>query len=91
MPHEYTRQRQGRDFALHERLTKASEETRRDSENARKGEDANKHCSKGWNNSKMKRNETPSRWTVMSRLNGGIWYDIQRCNRKNHAGSGKSL
>jgi len=42
MPHEYTRQRQGRDFTLHERLTKAPEETRRDSENARKGEDANK-------------------------------------------------
>jgi len=42
MPHEYTRQRQGRDFTLHERLTKASEETRRASDNARKGEDTNK-------------------------------------------------
>ena len=32
----------------------------------------------------------PSRWTATSRLNGGISYDIQRSNRKDHAGSEKS-
>ena len=39
MPHEYTRQRQGRDFTMHETLMKALEESRRDSENAMRGEE----------------------------------------------------
>jgi len=39
MAHEYTRQRQGRDFSLHETLMRALAESRRDSENAIKGEE----------------------------------------------------
>ena len=39
MPHEYTRQRQGRDFTIHETLMRALEEQRRDSENAVRGEE----------------------------------------------------
>ena len=39
MPHEYTRQRQGRDFTMHETLMKALAESRRDSENAVQGEE----------------------------------------------------
>jgi len=39
MAHEYTRQRQGRDFSLHETLMRALEESRRDSENAIRGEE----------------------------------------------------
>jgi hypothetical protein len=42
MPHEYTRQRQGRDFSLHETLMRALAESRMDSENAQSGEEAKK-------------------------------------------------
>ena len=42
MPHEHTRQRQGRDFALRDNLIKALEETRRNSENAQIGEETKK-------------------------------------------------
>ena len=37
---EYTRQRQGRDFSLHETLMQALEQSRRDGETARRGEEA---------------------------------------------------
>ena len=39
MPHEHTRQRQGRDFTMHETLMRALEQSRRDSENARRGDE----------------------------------------------------
>ena len=38
MPHEYTRQRQGRDFSLHEYLTNATAANRNISENIIKSE-----------------------------------------------------
>ena len=38
MPHEKTRQRQGRDFTLHERLINALEESRRNEYTARSAE-----------------------------------------------------
>jgi len=42
MPHEYTRQRQGRDFSLHDALMKALEESRRNDENAIRSEEERK-------------------------------------------------
>jgi len=42
MSHEYTRQRQGRDFSLHETLMRALEASRIDSDNARRGEESKK-------------------------------------------------
>ena len=42
MPQEYTRQRQGRDFSMHEALMKALEEQRRDSENVQQGDEEKK-------------------------------------------------
>ena len=39
MPQEYTRQRQGRDFTMHETLMRALEQSRRDGENARRGDE----------------------------------------------------
>ena len=39
MPHEYTRQRQGRDFIMHEELMRALEAQRKDSETAVRGEE----------------------------------------------------
>ena len=39
MPQEYTRQRQGRDFTMHETLMWALEQSRRDGENARRGDE----------------------------------------------------
>ena len=42
MPHEYTRQRQGRDFSLHETLMRALKASRKDSENAHRGEESKK-------------------------------------------------
>jgi hypothetical protein len=39
MPHEYTRQRQGRDFTMHETLMRALEQSRRDNENAKRGDE----------------------------------------------------
>ena len=42
MPHEYTRQRQGRDFSLHDYLMNAMAESRRDSENAVKADEQKK-------------------------------------------------
>ena len=39
MPLEYTRQRQGRDFTMHETLMRALEQSRRDSENANSGDE----------------------------------------------------
>jgi hypothetical protein len=42
MPHEYTRQRQGRDFSLHDYLMNALAESRRDAENAAKADEKNK-------------------------------------------------
>ena len=40
MPNEYTRQRQGRDFTLHDTLMRALAESRRDSENAQKSDES---------------------------------------------------
>ena len=40
--HEYTRQRQGRDFSLHDYLTNSVEASRRDAENIKKVDEANK-------------------------------------------------
>ena len=37
MPNEYTRQRQGRDFSMHETLMRALAESRRDSATAKRG------------------------------------------------------
>ena len=45
MPHEYTRQRQGRDFTIHDTLMDALAASRRDSENAQKGERTKKSLS----------------------------------------------
>jgi len=42
MPHEYTRQRQGRDFSLQEYLAKSAEENRKSEENEKNIEIANK-------------------------------------------------
>ena len=42
MSHEYTRQRQGRDFSMHDTLMRALEQSRIDNENAQKGEEAKK-------------------------------------------------
>jgi len=42
MPHEYTRQRQGRDFSLHQYLINAAEAHRKDAENAKKVKIVNK-------------------------------------------------
>ena len=42
MKHEYTRQRQGRDFSLHDYLTNTAETNRRDSENIQKADEAKK-------------------------------------------------
>jgi len=42
MPHEYTRQRQGRDFSMHETLMRALAESRRDGENAQRSEETKK-------------------------------------------------
>ena len=42
MPNEYTRQRQGRDFSMHETLMRALEQTHMDSENAIRGEESKK-------------------------------------------------
>ena len=42
MPHKYTRQRQGRDFSLHDALTKTLEENRRSQEIAIQGEEERK-------------------------------------------------
>jgi len=42
MPHEYTRQRQGRDFAIHDTLMDALATGRRDSENAQRDENTKK-------------------------------------------------
>ena len=39
MSNEYTRQRQGRDFTMHETLMRALEEQRKDNENAVRGEE----------------------------------------------------
>ena len=39
MPHEYTRQRQGRDFTMHETLMRALEQSRRDNENTIRGDE----------------------------------------------------
>jgi len=61
MPHEYTRQRQGRDFALNNALTKAFDENRRKNENALKNDEERKSL---WNKMKQlvedaKRNTVP--------------------------------
>ena len=40
MPNEYTRQRQGRDFTMHETLMWALAESRRDSATAKRGEES---------------------------------------------------
>lgn len=42
MPHEYTRQRQGRDFSLHDYLTNAAEASRKDAENIIKADNIKK-------------------------------------------------
>jgi hypothetical protein len=42
MPHEYTRQRQGRDFSLHNHLTDAAETNQKDSENMKKADETKK-------------------------------------------------
>ena len=42
MNHEYTRQRQGRDFSMHETLMRALAESRRDGENAQRSEETRK-------------------------------------------------
>ena len=42
MSHEYTRQRQGRDFSMHDTLMRALEQSRIDNENAQKGEETKK-------------------------------------------------
>lgn len=42
MRHEYTRQRQGRDFSLHDYLTNATDESRKDAENVKKADEAKK-------------------------------------------------
>ena len=39
MSYEYTRQRQGRDFTMHETLMRALEQSRRDSESAKRGDE----------------------------------------------------
>jgi len=39
MSHEYTRQRQGRDFSLHETLMRALEASRNDADNAKRGDE----------------------------------------------------
>jgi hypothetical protein len=46
MPHEYTRQRQGRDFTLHEALMRALDESRRNDETARNAEVTRKTLAK---------------------------------------------
>jgi len=46
MPNVYTRQRQGRDFTMHETLMQALEQSRRDSENAQRGEEEKKSLMK---------------------------------------------
>jgi len=42
MPHEYTRQRQGRDFPLHKYLMKAAAKKRAEEENAKASDEAEK-------------------------------------------------
>lgn len=42
MPHEYTRQRQGRDFSLHSYLTNAAEASRKDAEIIKSADDTKK-------------------------------------------------
>ena len=42
MPHEYTRQRQGRDFSLHDYLMGAMAQSRKDAEDAKKADENNK-------------------------------------------------
>ena len=42
MPHEYTRQRQGRDFSMHDTLMDALAAGRRDDENVQKDENVKK-------------------------------------------------
>ena len=42
MPHEHTRQRQGRDFSLQEQLTNATESNRKDAENMKKTDETKK-------------------------------------------------
>jgi hypothetical protein len=42
MPHEYTRQRQGRDFSLHKYLIEAMARSRREFENAARTEETKK-------------------------------------------------
>ena len=42
MPHEYTRQRQGRDFSIHDTLMDALAASHRDGENAQKDEHTKK-------------------------------------------------
>jgi hypothetical protein len=42
MPHEYTRQRQGRDFSLHNHLTDAAETHQKDKENVKKADETKK-------------------------------------------------
>ena len=42
MPHEYTRQRQGRDFSLHEYLINTIEASRKDTENLKKADETKK-------------------------------------------------
>ena len=43
MPHEYTRQRQGRDFSLHDYLTTAAAANRKNEETLIKAGEANKN------------------------------------------------
>jgi len=42
MPHEYTRQRQGRDFSLRDYLTNAAEANRKDNESIKKADETKK-------------------------------------------------
>lgn len=61
MPHEYTRQRQGRDFSLHDYLTNNTEANRKNIENMIKDNENNKslHDSLERCKEETKRNSIP--------------------------------
>jgi hypothetical protein len=71
MPHEYTRQRQGRDFYLRSYLTNAADASRINKKNIKRLMKQRKRLRNALNITKPKRNAAPSRQTVTNRPNKG--------------------